>query len=121
MTQLPAKGRKGSTPAWPKGVTKPADMTIWRELWKTPMAAAWERLGYERTVARLALLLGKAETLMSEGRFHPQIFAEVRQLEDRLGLNPLALLRLRWEVSSDELAERRPAPTLSRPAVIERG
>lgn len=32
---------------------------------------------------------------------------EARMWSDRLGLTPLAMLRLRWEVSHDEVAERR--------------
>lgn len=119
MTQLPAGGRKGAAPPWPKGLDRPADMTIWRELWKTPAAAAWERLGYHRAVARYALLLSRAEAMVGAGKVHPQVLSECRQMEDRLGLNPLALLRLRWEVSADELAERRVVPAASRPKVAE--
>ena len=33
--------------------------------------------------------------------------AEVRQQEDRLGLSPMALLRLRWEVMPDQVEEQR--------------
>lgn len=29
------------------------------------------------------------------------LMAEARQLEDRLGLTPMAMLRLRWEISDD--------------------
>ena len=35
------------------------------------------------------------------------LLGEVRQLEDRLGLSPMAMLRLRWQISSDEVAEKR--------------
>lgn len=30
------------------------------------------------------------------------LMAEARQLEDRLGLTPMAMLRLRWEISDDD-------------------
>ncbi|PBO23035.1 hypothetical protein CLM85_18600, partial [Streptomyces albidoflavus] len=32
---------------------------------------------------------------------------EARQLADRLGLSPLAMLRLRWEIAADEVSEQR--------------
>jgi hypothetical protein len=32
---------------------------------------------------------------------------EARQWSDRLGLNPLAMLRLRWTIVSDEVGEAR--------------
>jgi hypothetical protein len=41
--------------------------------------------------------------------------SEVRQLEDRLGLTPMAMLRLRWEVVRDELAEARAPVREGRP------
>jgi hypothetical protein len=115
MVQLPLGGRRGPVPPWPEGVEEPADLRLWAELWATPMAAAWERFGYHRQVARLCLLLPKAES----GKFAAQLFAEVRQLEDRLGLNPLALMRLRWEVPADELGERRSRPASSRAEAVD--
>jgi hypothetical protein len=69
-------------------------------------------------VARYVRLLVHAEaTTRSE------VLSEVRQLEDRLGLTPLAMLRLRWEVATDEVAERRAgrAASSSRPRVVDPG
>jgi hypothetical protein len=34
-------------------------------------------------------------------------------MEDRLGLTPMSMLRLRWEIAPDELAEARDAPAPS--------
>jgi hypothetical protein len=31
----------------------------------------------------------------------------MRQLEDRLGLNPKAMMQLRWRIVADEVADRR--------------
>jgi hypothetical protein len=41
---------------------------------------------------------------------------EARQLGDRLGLTPLALLRLRWEITEDEVGQRRQEQTSRRPS-----
>ena len=99
--RLPPEGRQGPAPEWPLAGEGPA---IWPELWATPQAAAWERLGWVRVVARYAKVLLDCESSLSVG-----LLGEVRQLEDRLGLTPMAMLRLRWEVAADELAERRTA------------
>ncbi|TKJ25232.1 hypothetical protein A6V29_04210 [Blastococcus sp. CCUG 61487] len=65
---------------------------LWRDLWRTPQAVMWERLGWTRDVAQYARLKVRAELGdMNAGK-------EARQWSDRLGLNPMALLRLRWEV-----------------------
>jgi hypothetical protein len=78
---------------------------IWRSLWATPQAVAWEQLGWTRSVARYARMLCDFESGGDAGDM--KVAAEVRQMEDRLGLSPLALLRLRWKVTEDEVAERR--------------
>lgn len=104
---LPAHGRRGRAPKWPLGGIAP---TLWAELWRTPQAAAWERLGYTRSVARYAMLLE-----LVEGGENHHLLAEVRQMEDRLGLTPMAMLRLRWEIVADEMAERRASKAPARP------
>jgi len=106
---LPRGGRPGRAPAFPiKAVRVPA---TWAELWKTPQAAAWEELGINRTVARYALLLQQAEKPSAPASLHN----EVRQLEDRLGLTPMAMLRLHWEMSADEVSERRTTSAAKQP------
>jgi hypothetical protein len=74
---------------------------LWGELWATPQAVAWERLGWTREVAQYVRWKVKAELGDLDAS------KEARQLADRLGLTPLAMLRLRWEVAADEVAEQR--------------
>ncbi len=56
---------------------------------------AWEAFGWTRVVARYAKVL-----LVAEG---PQataaLLGEVRQMDDRLGLTPMAMRRLQWEAA----------------------
>lgn len=92
---LPAEGRSGAAPKWPLDVAMPSS---WAELWRLPQAVAWERLHLVRVVARYAAALTVAES--PEGS--AAILGEVRQLEDRLGLSPMAMLKLRWEISELE-------------------
>jgi len=54
----------------------------------------WEELALVRTVARYAVALVAAERPGAT----PYPLSEVRQLEDRLGLNAVAMRRLMWEV-----------------------
>jgi hypothetical protein len=127
MLQLPAEGRKGATPKWPLPEQtelateylvklRGREKEIWKRVWRTPAAAAWERLGWYDVVARYVRLLVHAESSTRS-----EVLSEVRQLEDRLGLTPLAMMRLRWEVAADEVAERRAvrAAPSSRPRIVD--
>lgn len=74
---------------------------LWRELWSTPQSVQWERLGWTRDVAQYVRHKVMGELGDMDGA------REARQWSDRLGLSPMAMLRLRWEVVTDETAERR--------------
>ena len=67
----------------------------------------WAKDGSERVVARYVLV-----TILAEDPNAPNaaLLSEVRQMEDRLGLSPMALKRLMWEIGDPsevrpELAE----------------
>ena len=80
-----------------------AEEALWMDLWRTPQAAMWAESGFERVVARYVMV-----TVLSEEEPTAAMLSEVRQLEDRLGLSPMALKRLQWvisEPSSGGLAE----------------
>lgn len=103
-TLLPAAGRRGSPPDWPlPRALSGAEGVAWQRLWASPQAVAWENLGWTSTVARYCRLL-----VASDAEDAPiTLCAEVRQLEDRLGLNPLSMRRLMWQIAPDEVAEAR--------------
>jgi hypothetical protein len=69
-----------------------AEVSVWRELWKLPQAVIWKETGANREVAQYVRWKVRAE----QGDL--KAATEARLLSDRLGLNPLALLRLRAEV-----------------------
>ena len=108
--KLPAEGRNGPTPPWPLGVPSDAEEAAWDELWHTPHAVAWERLGWTRTVARYCRVMLEAEQRDAPAK----ALAEARQFEDKLGLTPKAMRMLLWEISADEVAEQRHAGTGAR-------
>ncbi|WP_067967502.1 phage terminase small subunit [Nocardiopsis trehalosi] len=119
MVELPRDGRQGDAPDWPlPGTPDEAVAVVWDALWAKPQAAAWESGGFEHVVARLALLTVAA--LSDEAS--AAVLGEVRQLEDRLGLNPAALQRLRWKLAEaeEEAAEVVPiAPRERRVKAVE--
>lgn len=112
---LPSKGRKGRAPKWPlvppgisvDGVRMVDDaaehreLQVWADLWKTPQATAWEQLGWTHNVALYVRCLVAAEF------GNQKVLPEVRQWTDRLGLSPMAMLRLQWVIAEDEVAEKR--------------
>lgn len=109
---LPAAGRDGRAPRWP---LPPVDEekenakrrgALWRQLWATPQAVAWEALGWTRIVARYTQLVLEAE----QPGASTGLLAEVRQLEDRIGLTPMSMKRLQWEVGPVLVDEPRDEP-----------
>lgn len=85
------------------------ERTLWTELWKTPQAVAWERYGWWREVA----LYVRWTVLGEQGDLRAA--QEARQWSDRLGLSPMAMKRLQWEITADELAQQRTATPPPRP------
>lgn len=77
------------------------EAVLWKDLWRLPQAVAWERNGWTRDVAAYV----RHKTMAELGDLEHA--KEARQWSDRLGLSPMALLRLRWEIVADETATRR--------------
>jgi hypothetical protein len=103
MQQLPAEGYSGPVPDWPFEDHTRAELKRWRRLWSTPQAFMWAQNDMTDLVARyvrncLTIESGAASVALA------YITAEVRQQEDRLGRSPLALMRLRWEISPTSVA-----------------
>lgn len=102
--ELPGDGYAGRTPRWPLPGRAPRG---WAALWRLPQAYAWAGQGLDRVVARYAYLLAIVEHPDDERPVSAALLAEVRQIEDRLGLSPMAMKRLQWTVGprSDDKAK----------------
>lgn len=101
---LPAEGRKGRPPAWPlEDGPSPEELDVWRILWKTPQSTRWD-LSWTRDIALYARW-----RVQLERKFTGTLEFAVRQLGDRLGMNPLAMARLRWVIADPETVKPRPA------------
>jgi hypothetical protein len=118
LTQLPSEGRTAPAPEWPLSRPTKAEAELWADLWTKPQAVQWERQESERTVARYVRVCIAAE----KPKAPAGLSAEARQFEDRLGLSPMAMLRLKWEIAADEVAEARqaePASTVTRLRAVD--
>jgi len=78
-----------------------AEVQLWEKLWAMPQTMVWEESHADREVAQYVRWKVRAE----QGDL--KAATEARQLSDRLGLNPLALLRLRLEIERAGEAEDR--------------
>lgn len=106
---LPMEGYAGDIPEWPLDSVSEGELKRWERVWRCPMAAQWIRMHIDLVVARyvrvtLQVEEGNDSITVAGSNLH----SEARQLEDRLGLSPLALLRLRWEIAPAEKAEVTP-------------
>ena len=94
--KLPS-GTEVQVPRAPVGLGA-AGKRWWRDVWMSPMAAVFlpaDRHALERAARLVDHLAVEIDTSAS---------AELRHLEDRFGLTPLARRRLQWEV--DQASER---------------
>lgn len=78
-----------------------AEVSLWRDLWKTPQAVIWQEARAHREIAQYVRWKIRAE----QGDI--KAATEARLLSDRLGLNPLALLRLRAEIEHVDEVENK--------------
>lgn len=143
---LPATVRVAKAPALPRSKEMLASTRAWwKTVWASPMSAQWIAADLPNVyrLAALVDLTARQFAIVAEGpiprleeriewqtedrrtilvRFESpvqaQLLAEMRQLEDRLGLSPMARKRLQWEIpdesapaddkpAADELAARR--------------
>jgi hypothetical protein len=113
---LPAAGRPGDPPRFPLHSGASDDvLALWTELWATPQAVVWEDLGWTRVVARYCRWVVAAENEHAEPPV--ALLAELRQLEDRLGLSPMAMARLRWTIEQpSDTAPEGPSRILDTPS-----
>lgn len=101
--KLPSEGRRGDTPEWPLA-NQPSLLVEarWERLWRSPQSVMWEKLGIFEEIARYCEVVVLAETTLGL-----PLLQTAEKFEDRLGLNPMSMLRLRWTVVEDEIAEKR--------------
>jgi len=77
------------------------EKALWREVWKTPQAAEWERQSWTRDVAQYVRHKAAAECgSMDDSK-------EARLRGEALGLTPKGLKALMWVIDYDEVGAQR--------------
>ncbi len=114
-------GREGRAPRWPLPLPLPAEKPevesrrlawvkeqrrLWKAVWSKPQATEWEGAGLDEFVARWVLLTIE----VGSGRLSLPILQELRQIEDRLGLNPKGMQDRRWRLGDPEPDEVKAEP-----------
>jgi hypothetical protein len=108
---LPAEGRTEPPPPLPEWRDWSEVTTqTWNDWWATPQATAWDPSG--RSLWRWLILF---EKMISDPEAPVTIHTQLLAIEDRHGFTPAAMLKLRWRIVGDELAERRDERPPSRP------
>lgn len=108
-------GEAPSLPDWKEW--HPATAKWWNELWMLPQAAAWDQTGstlHDWLELRDDVYTGKTEMARVAG--------EIRQIRDRHGLNPKAMLQLRWRTAREQVvsvATTEPVETSDRTVPVE--
>jgi len=125
---LPAAGRPGPPPPLPSYVTWSVyTKRAWAEMWASPQATQWDQSGrtlvgwaelVEQKVRAERARVSPPPALIAAGLLEIKgweklfghkapavsVYGELRQIEDRHGLNPKAMLQLRWRITSAEVA-----------------
>lgn len=120
LTALPSEGRSGAAPAFPlpridrlgaDGVSAAAtrafrarEIAIWRQVWKTPQACAWDQQAWRwDTVAEFCRIKAAVEL---DPDSNAALLSRLREYRNEIGLSPDGLRANGWAIATNELAEK---------------
>jgi hypothetical protein len=107
---LPRAGRPGKPPPLPEDrIWQPATKKWWAKLWAKPQAVMWDQSG-----SSLFLLACLYDDVYAQRVTAGSVSAEVRQHEDRHGLNPKAMGQLCWRIPDEDETEEQGRPAARR-------
>jgi hypothetical protein len=130
LTALPAAGRSGNAPAFPlpkihrfrmefyegggkakvpdtgaSSAFRKRELAVWREVWKTPQACAWELESWRwPTIAEFCRLKTVVEM---EPDANAALVAQLHRFRDQVGLTPAGLKENGWAIARDEVKAKR--------------
>lgn len=143
LTALPAAGRPGNAPAFPLpkisrfrmefyeggGKAKVPDagasaafrrreLEVWREVWKTPQACAWQLESWRwPTIAEFCRLKTVVEL---EPDANASLVAQLHRFRDQIGLTPAGLKENGWAIATDQMTPKRAEKKAAAKAVSAR-
>lgn len=122
VTSLPMAGFSGRVPAFPlpkigRGITgdgranraatdgfRKREMEIWREVWKTPQAAAWSIDPWRwPTVAEFCRIKAAVEL---DPDSNAALLSRLREYRNEIGLSPDGMKANGWAISRDQVTPR---------------
>lgn len=101
--QLDPNGRVARIPDWPFPPATREELNKWAQLWRLPQSVKWDEMNSHDMVALYVRSLMAALKDVTDTK----LMNEVRQLDNKLGISPLAMRNMRWEIAprkEDELA-----------------
>lgn len=108
---LPAAGYQGAAPEWPlepsatDSLTSGREVTIWRQAWRSPQAAAWAQESWRwPIIAEYCRLKAVVEFAPAQSA---ALVGQLHRYRDQIGFTPAGLKENGWQIAADELAERR--------------
>lgn len=130
LTALPSEGHRGRAPAFPlprinrsgaNGVNQPAtkafrarEIAIWREIWKTPQAAAWARESWRwPTVGEFCRIKAAVEL---DPDSNAALLSRLREYRNEIGLSPDGLRANGWAIATDEVGAKAAKKQTEKPA-----
>lgn len=87
----------------------------WLELWRKPQASQWDPSG--SSAVPMAVLYQDVQDWPDKST---AMLGELRQHEDRHGLNPKAMLQLRWRFAASDVPATTKAPAKPKKAATRR-
>jgi hypothetical protein len=100
---LPPGGRIAAPPELPDNLLKqgtvwmPATLEAWSRMWASPQALMWDQTG--QSLHAWAIL---HDALIRGDKAPAPLIGEMRQIEDRHGLNPKAMAQLCWRIGDED-------------------
>jgi hypothetical protein len=125
VTALPSEGYKKRAPAFPlpqiKRETQAAsksfrsrEIAIWREVWKTPQAAAWSLDSWRwPTVGEFCRIKAAVEL---DPDSNAALLSRLREYRNEIGLSPDGLRANGWAIAANEVAQQAAKKTAKAPA-----
>lgn len=100
---LPKDGYRGEYPEFPLGEPLDRELELWKELWRTPQAAAWAIMPHLQHLVPIYV----RQTVRGEEPDVPaSVLTAALRIADNLGLTATGMSGLNWVIDNDDLVAK---------------